>query len=188
MIDRARLDDAVRLLHATFSSRRSASVASASLSHQPSAMTTVLDRFLRYVTYDTQSDEASTTYPSTGKQLVLLRDLADELQRARPRRRRGRRVRLRDGDDPGDDDEAGRAGDRVHRARRHVAGDAAAPASSRSSTAATTAAISCCPTIRPPCCGSPTTRRSPSRSATTSSPRRARRCWAPTTRPASPRS
>ena len=42
-------------------------------------MTTVLDRFLRYVRYDTQSDEASTTYPSTAKQLVLLRDLAAEL-------------------------------------------------------------------------------------------------------------
>ena len=43
-------------------------------------MDTVLDRFLRYVTYDTQSDEASTTYPSTEKQLVLLRDLAAELK------------------------------------------------------------------------------------------------------------
>jgi tripeptide aminopeptidase len=43
-------------------------------------MTTVLDRFLRYVTYDTQSDETSTSYPSTAKQLVLLRDLADELR------------------------------------------------------------------------------------------------------------
>jgi tripeptide aminopeptidase len=44
-------------------------------------MTTVLDRFLSYVRYDTQSDEASTTYPSTDKQLVLLRDLVMELQR-----------------------------------------------------------------------------------------------------------
>src|SRR3954454_5123844 len=41
---------------------------------------TVLDRFLRYVRYDTQSDERSKTYPSTGKQLVLLRDLAEELR------------------------------------------------------------------------------------------------------------
>src|SRR4029078_13012192 len=40
---------------------------------------TVLDRFLRYVQYDTQSDESSSTYPSTEKQLVLLRDLAAEL-------------------------------------------------------------------------------------------------------------
>src|SRR5215472_2841967 len=43
-------------------------------------METVLDRFLRYVRYDTQSDESSTTYPSTAKQLVLLRDLAKELR------------------------------------------------------------------------------------------------------------
>jgi tripeptide aminopeptidase len=41
--------------------------------------TTVLDRFLRYVVYDTQSDERSTTYPSTDKQLVLLRALTEEL-------------------------------------------------------------------------------------------------------------
>jgi tripeptide aminopeptidase len=39
----------------------------------------VLDRFLRYVTYDTQSREGSDTYPSTPGQLVLLRDLAAEL-------------------------------------------------------------------------------------------------------------
>ena len=43
-------------------------------------MTTVLDRFLRYVGYDTQSNEQSTTYPSTDKQLVLLRDLVAELK------------------------------------------------------------------------------------------------------------
>src|SRR6185436_9110704 len=53
---------------------------SIAISHQPSAMTTVLDRFLRYVQYDTQSDERSTTYPSTDRQLVLLRDLAAELR------------------------------------------------------------------------------------------------------------
>jgi tripeptide aminopeptidase len=40
----------------------------------------VLERFLRYVQYDTQSDERSNTYPSTDKQLVLLRDLATELR------------------------------------------------------------------------------------------------------------
>ena len=38
-------------------------------------MTSVLDRFLRYVQYDTQSDEQSQTFPSTDRQLVLLRDL-----------------------------------------------------------------------------------------------------------------
>jgi tripeptide aminopeptidase len=40
----------------------------------------VLDRFLRYVQFDTQSDERSTTYPSTDKQLILLRALVDELK------------------------------------------------------------------------------------------------------------
>jgi tripeptide aminopeptidase len=40
----------------------------------------VLERFLRYVRYDTQSDDGSTTFPSTAKQLVLLRDLAAELR------------------------------------------------------------------------------------------------------------
>ena len=43
-------------------------------------MSDVLDRFLRYVRYDTQSDETSTTYPSTATQLVLLRDLVEELR------------------------------------------------------------------------------------------------------------
>jgi tripeptide aminopeptidase len=43
-------------------------------------MTTVLDRFLRYVQYDTQSNETSTSYPSTDSQLVLLRDLVAELR------------------------------------------------------------------------------------------------------------
>lgn len=43
-------------------------------------MTTVLDRFLRYVTYDTRADERSSTYPSTEGQLVLLSDLAAELR------------------------------------------------------------------------------------------------------------
>src|SRR5947207_4615612 len=38
------------------------------------------ERFLRYVTYDTQSDETSTTYPSTEKQLVLLNQLVKELK------------------------------------------------------------------------------------------------------------
>src|SRR5215470_16361805 len=42
--------------------------------------TSVLDRFLRYVTVDTQSAENSTTYPSTAKQLVLLDQLAEELR------------------------------------------------------------------------------------------------------------
>ncbi len=42
---------------------------------------TVLDRFLRYVAIDTQSSEESTSYPSTEKQLDLLKLLAEELRR-----------------------------------------------------------------------------------------------------------
>jgi tripeptide aminopeptidase len=37
-------------------------------------------RFLRYVTFDTKSDERADTYPSTPGQLVLLRRLVDELK------------------------------------------------------------------------------------------------------------
>jgi tripeptide aminopeptidase len=40
----------------------------------------LLDRFLKYVSFDTQSDPASETFPSTPGQLVLLRALADELR------------------------------------------------------------------------------------------------------------
>ena len=40
------------------------------------------ERFLRYVRFDTQSDEESDTYPSTDGQLVLLRLLREELQQA----------------------------------------------------------------------------------------------------------
>jgi tripeptide aminopeptidase len=42
--------------------------------------TSVVERFLRYVTFDTQSAEGSSTYPSTAKQLVLLDRLAQELR------------------------------------------------------------------------------------------------------------
>lgn len=38
------------------------------------------DRFLKYVSFDTQSDENSTTFPSTEKQLLLLAALRDEMQ------------------------------------------------------------------------------------------------------------
>ncbi len=41
---------------------------------------TALDRLLRYVRIDTQSSEESTSYPSTEKQLDLLKLLADELR------------------------------------------------------------------------------------------------------------
>lgn len=38
------------------------------------------ERFLKYVSYDTQSSEESTTFPSTDKQKVLLEALRDEMQ------------------------------------------------------------------------------------------------------------
>ena len=40
----------------------------------------LLERFLKYVSFDTQSDESSTTFPSTEKQKVLLNYLADEMR------------------------------------------------------------------------------------------------------------
>ncbi len=43
-------------------------------------MEKILDRFLRYVSVDTRSDEDSETQPSTAKQLDLLRMLRDELE------------------------------------------------------------------------------------------------------------
>ena len=42
---------------------------------------TCVDRFLKYVKYDTQSDEESETFPSTEKQKLLSKDLADELKK-----------------------------------------------------------------------------------------------------------
>jgi tripeptide aminopeptidase len=39
-----------------------------------------VERFLRYVTFDTQSSEATETYPSTAGQLDLLRHLVEELR------------------------------------------------------------------------------------------------------------
>jgi tripeptide aminopeptidase len=46
----------------------------------PNYRFTCVDRFLRYVKYDTQSDDESTSFPSTEKQKVLAKDLAEELQ------------------------------------------------------------------------------------------------------------
>ena len=43
-------------------------------------MSDVLERFLRYVRFDTRSDESSTTFPSTATQLVFQRQLVDELK------------------------------------------------------------------------------------------------------------
>lgn len=41
---------------------------------------TCVDRFLKYVKYDTQSDEESTSFPSSEKQKILSKDLAEELK------------------------------------------------------------------------------------------------------------
>jgi len=41
---------------------------------------TCVDRFLKYVKYDTQSDEESTSFPSSEKQKVLSKILAEELK------------------------------------------------------------------------------------------------------------
>lgn len=42
-------------------------------------MKTAIERFLKYVSYDTESDEASESCPSTAKQLVLAEQLRQEL-------------------------------------------------------------------------------------------------------------
>src|SRR5262245_22615854 len=42
--------------------------------------TSAINRFLKYVTFDTRSDERSMTFPSTPNQLVLLKELVAELQ------------------------------------------------------------------------------------------------------------
>lgn len=44
-------------------------------------MTTVLDKFLHYISIDTQSDESSASSPSTAKQFNLLKILHNELQK-----------------------------------------------------------------------------------------------------------
>ena len=43
-------------------------------------MEKILDRFLRYVSVDTQADPESETQPSAAKELDLLRMLRDEIQ------------------------------------------------------------------------------------------------------------
>jgi tripeptide aminopeptidase len=46
----------------------------------PNYELTCVNRFLKYVKYDTQSDEESTTFPSDPKQLELSKDLVPELK------------------------------------------------------------------------------------------------------------
>ena len=43
-------------------------------------MVDLKDRFLKYVSFDTQSDEMSETFPSTEKQKVLLQYLVEEMK------------------------------------------------------------------------------------------------------------
>ena len=47
---------------------------------KPDKMEKLLDKFLRYVSVETTSDENSESQPSTAKQLNLLKMLRDELQ------------------------------------------------------------------------------------------------------------
>ena len=42
---------------------------------------TCVERFLRYVKYDTRSDDNATSFPSTEKQKILLKDLAAEFKK-----------------------------------------------------------------------------------------------------------
>ena len=44
-------------------------------------MTSVVDRFLKYVSFDTQSDETSETCPSTTKQKLLGEELVKEMMK-----------------------------------------------------------------------------------------------------------
>src|SRR5579862_3517603 len=64
----------------TLSHRLSCFIAVLTVSSPPSFTHTVTERFLRYVTIDTQSDPVSPTCPSTEKQKNLGRLLASELQ------------------------------------------------------------------------------------------------------------
>lgn len=48
--------------------------------NHPKINYTVLDRFLKYASYDTQSSEASKTFPSTQKQKILGKVLVEELR------------------------------------------------------------------------------------------------------------
>jgi tripeptide aminopeptidase len=50
------------------------------MAQQPQLATRVVERFLDYVTYDTQSSDDSTSFPSTAKQLVFLDRLVSDLQ------------------------------------------------------------------------------------------------------------
>ena len=46
----------------------------------PNYKFTCVDRFLKYVKYDTQSNDDSTTFPSDPKQIELSKALVEELK------------------------------------------------------------------------------------------------------------
>ncbi len=158
------------------------------LEHWIQLMTdTVLDRFLRYVVVDTQSDPASSTQPSTEKQKTLGRMLVEEL--------------LAIGLFDAHLDEHGYVYATIPSniekpapvicfcSHMDTAPDFTGngrQAADRSKT--TAAATSSFRATRGRSSGSPTTLRCSTRLATTSSRPTARLCSAPTTRPGSPRS
>ena len=152
-------------------------------------MTSVLERFLRYVRYDTQSDEqlddlseharssscCCAIWPTSCTALGLADAAVDEhgyvmatIPATTPKPDVPTIGFIAHVDTSPEMSGDGRQADRPPRLRRPRPRAARRPGT--------------------PCCGWPTTRRSPSRSATTSSPRRARRCSARTTRPASRKS
>ena len=146
------------------------------------------ERFLRYVRIDTQTDETSTTSPSTEKQFDLLRLLVDELKAIG-----AADVTLTDygavlatipatAQTDGAHD---RASWRTWTRRRN----SREPASSRSSIATMHGGDIVLPDDpRRRALARRSSPTWPQRWATTSSPPAGRRCWAPTTRRASPSS
>ena len=117
--------------------------------------TSALRRFLEYVTYDTRSDEHSSTFPSTPGQLVLLRTLVTELRALGLDDAAMDELRLRHGHGPGHT--PGREHAPAVGFIAHVDTSPEMPGDERAAdrpSNATTAAISFCPTTRRRCCGS----------------------------------
>ena len=135
----------------------------------------------------TRSRRASPTrYPSTAEAARPVAAARRRAARARARRRRADRARLRFATLPAVGTE--RPHGRPRRPRRHEPGRARRRRRPAGLARATTAASSCSRAIPHRCSRPRRARCSRSASGTTSSPRTGRRCSAPTTRPASPRS
>ena len=144
----------------------------------------VLDRFLRYVRIDTQSAHGATTSPSTEKQLDLARLLRDELEQIGLED-----VRLEESGyvygSLGGAEGAPVIGLIAHvDTSPDVTGTGVSPIVHEGYDGGRIEL----PATRASCSIPPSCRSSPRRPATTSSPPTARRCSAPTTRPAWPRS